>query len=47
MGVSLINLQVQWVWDLRACGQHTIMNRQLLPLEGASVSAKQLKDIVV
>ena len=26
VGVSLINLQVQLVWGLHPCGQHTIVN---------------------
>ena len=34
----------QLVWGLRACGQQTV---NFSHLEGVSVSAKQLKDIVM
>ena len=34
VGVSIIKLQVQLVWDLHACGRHTIINHLLLPPEG-------------
>ena len=37
----------QPIWCLHACGQHTIDNHNFPHLERVSVSAKQLKDIVV
>ena len=37
-----MSLQAQLHWSLQPCGQHTIVNRQLLPFGGVSVSAQQL-----
>ena len=34
LGVSIINLQVQLVWGLQACGQHNIINPEFLPPGG-------------